>query len=270
MAKKETAVANVISEEALAVLRESYPVEQGPVRIMLPRLGMASQDVTEGKGKSMKVTMEAGTFFIEKETDEVNDEGKKIWSKDELGTSVEGIIVFQRRQLRYFDGENYTSSPIYDTDDQVVPLFANKQEVDRGTPTELKARKIYQGVSAKGKPISKLEENRVLYVLHEGELYQMSIRGTSMYAFMTYARNVLPPGTITRFSSEAKENGSIAWSQMTFEAVRPITKEEGVLVQEKMNELREAVAAEKAFYASKTTAQPKSDSETVMEGIVKF
>lgn len=258
--KKTKELANVLSEEQLAIIRDSYPVEQSVTRMLLPRLAMYSQDVVEGKGKAAKVTSEAGTFYTEHQTDEKDENGKNVWEREEIGTGFEGIIVFQRRQLRFYDSANetYTSSPIYDNDEQIIPLFSNKKEVDRGTPAELKARKQYQGLSAKGKAISKLEENRVLYVLYNDELYQLTLRGTSMFAFMTYARKTLPPSVLTKFGSESKENGSIAWNQMTFEPVRPITQDEGALVQEKMAEMKEAVNAEKAFYSNKQESKPES------------
>jgi hypothetical protein len=211
---------------------------------------MYSQDVTEGKGKSMKVIAEAGTFYLEKPTEESDENGKKIWEKTEIGTDFEGIIVYQRKQLRHYnsDTEQYTSSPIYDTDDDVIPLFRDKKEVDKGTPKELKGREEYQGLSLKGKAISKLEDNRVLYVLYEGELYQMSLRGTSMFAFLTYARKNTPSAYVTQFCSEAHENGKVSWNQMTFHAVREINSAEVKTVLEKQKEIQEGIVMEKNFY----------------------
>ena len=248
--KKETALANTMSEEQLALMRESYPVEERAQRIMLPRLGLYSKDVTEGKGKSMKVIAEAGTFYTEKQTEELDENSKKIFAKTEIGTKFEGIILYRRYQLRHYNSadEIYTSSPVYDSKDEVLPLFRDKQEVDKGTPAELQSRKEYQGVSAKGKPMSKLEENRILYVLYKDELYQLNLRGTSMYAFLSYARKTLPPSVITRFSSEEKEAGTIAWNQMTFEVVRQLDAKEGATIMAKIDEICEAIKAEKAQY----------------------
>lgn len=57
--KKETNI-TVVNEQALAELKELYPVETSNFnRILLPRLGYVSQDQYEGKGKSAKVTVEA-------------------------------------------------------------------------------------------------------------------------------------------------------------------------------------------------------------------
>lgn len=260
---KNTEVAVVASEGALAVLRDFYPVEQGFQRTFYPRLGMYSQDVTEGKGKSMKVVAEAGTFYIEKQTDEVNEEGKKIWEKKEIGTEIEAIVLFQRKQLKFYDGENYTSSPVYDSEEEILPLFCNKVEVDRGTVKELKSREKYQGTTAKGKATSKLEENRVLYVLYDGEVYQMNLRGTSMFAFLTYSRKVTPNTVVTIVRSEAKENGAISWNQMTFEAKRVITGPEAEQVISHLEDIKGEIGAEKGYFAS-------LKGETIEGSMVEF
>lgn len=251
MAKKNTELATVASEQELAILRESYPVEQGFNRTLYPRLGMYSRDVAEGKGKQMKVVTEAGTFYTEKQTEEIDEETKKKkWEREEIGTEIEAIILFERKQLKFFDGENYTSSPVYDSEDEVLPLFCNKAEVDRGTVKELKSREKYQGTTAKGKATSKLEENRVLYVLYNEEVYQMNLRGTSMFAFLTYKRSVTPNTVLTHIKSEAKENGAISWNQMMFEAVRVITKEEAQIVTECLENIKSDISAEKGRFAA--------------------
>lgn len=260
--KKTTAVAVLPSAETLAELRDAFPVEAGYSQVQLPRLGMFAQDQTEGKGKAMKVVSEAGTFFIDKQTDEEDAEGKKKWEKEEIGTELEGIIFFQRKQLKYFDEttETYTSSAVYDGEDEVVPLFTNKAEVARGTPAELRARPEYQ-FEKDGKVKSKLEDNRILYVLKDGEVYQMNLRGSSMYSYMTYARKVLPPSVLTVMNSEAKEKGSIAWNQMTFTEKRKLSAKEIEEVQEKLEEVRKAVKEQKEFYASMTISSAKAKDD---------
>lgn len=270
---KKNELSVVASEESLAILRDSYPVESGFQRTFYPRLGMYSQDVTEGKGKAMKVVTEAGMFYVEYQSDEIDPEtGKKIWTREEIGTSFEAIILFQRKQLRFYDSANetYTSSPVYDLDDEVLPLFCNKAEVDRGTPAELKSREIYKGKSAKGKDISKLEDNRILYVLYKDKVYQMNLRGTSMYAFKTYKSKIASPNTVlTHMSSEAKENGSIAWNQMTFEAKRTITQEEADQVQAHLENIKGDIAAEKGYFASlkENVIEGESEADRAFRGL---
>lgn len=245
---KDKELVTTMSEDTLALLQDSYPVEHGANRILLPRLGMVSQDKTEGKGKAMKVIAEAGTFFIEKQTDEEDEDGKKVWERTELGDSIEAVILYQRKQLKYYDEatEEYTSSPVYDTDEEVIPLWCNKSEVAKGTPKELKSK--YEYTDKDGKVKSKLEENRILYVRYDGEIYQMNLRGSSMYSFLTYARKTLPPSVITTLSSEAKEKGTIAWNQMTFTPKRKLSQSEAEEIVPLVQEIKFAVAAEKQQY----------------------
>lgn len=270
--KKSSELVPVMDKDILAQLNEGFPVEQGMQRIILPRLSMVSQDQTEGKGKAMKVVQEAGTFLVELETEEENEEGKKIWKKEELGSEIEGTILFQRKQLRLYDEstELYTSSPVYDLDDEVLPLFCDKKEVKRGTPVELKAE--YQYKDKEGKLKSKLEDNRVLYVLFQSEhdeeprIYQLSLRGSSMYSYLTYSRTlnkkgINPAAVRTRFSSEAKEKGTIAWNQMTFETIANLSTKEGKDVLQKLGEIKMAIALEKGQYVVRDAESKKADGE---------
>lgn len=253
---------NAPSPEALAALSNAFPTDPGFTRILLPRLKFVSQDKTEGKGKNMKVIMEAGTFLEERETDELDDEGKKKWSETELGLEIEGIIIYQRKQLRYYDEatEEYTSSPIFDSEDEIVPLFTNKKEIARGTPAELKAK--YQYTDKDDKVKSRLEENRILYILKNGELFQLNLRGSSMYSFLSYARKTLVPSVLTAMASQPQEKGTIAWNQMTFTPVRPLDETEVEVVLKHIGDIRDSVAAEKAYFA----AQSGKSAETAAEG----
>lgn len=250
MSKKNTALATLPSEQALAELKSQFPAEQGFIRNLLPRLSMNSQDKFEGKGKAAKLVKEAGIFVIERQTEEEDeDTGRKIWSKDEIGDKVEGTIIYQRKQLRMYDEktEQYTSSPVYDSEDQVIPLFCNKVEVARGTPAELKALYEYE---EEGKKKSSLEDNRVLYFLKDEEVFQLSLRGSSMYSWMSYARSTLPPSVLTELFSEPMEKGQIKWSKMTFKTVRPLNADEAQGISLRIAEIKDGIDRERAFYAS--------------------
>jgi len=245
------------SAETMQALAQAFPQDPGFTRVLLPRLTFVSQDKTEGKGKNMKVIMEAGTFLEERETEELNAEGKKVWSKTEIGSEIEGIILFQRKQLRYFDEstEEYTSSPVYDGDDEIVPLFTNKKEIARGTPAELKAK--YQYTDKDDKVKSRLEENRILYILVNGELHQLNLRGSSMYAFLGYARKTQVNAFVTVMNSEAKEKGSIEWNQMTFTPKRPITADEATVVLENVAAIKDSILQEKAYFNAQASKVEK-------------
>ncbi len=258
---KSKEIANVVSGQQLAELRDSFPAEPTFNRIILPRLGLVSQDVVEGRGKDMKVTSEAGTFFIEHQSEELDEDGKKKWVREEIGTEIEGTIFYSRNQLRYYDEktETYTSSPIFDNPNDVLPLFQNKSEVARGTVAELK--KKYEYTDKDGKVKSKLEDNRILYVMYKDEAYQMNLRGSSMYAFQKYARTTLAPSVVTSFGSEAREKGTIAWNQMTFKVARVLSADEADKILSHIKEFKDFVAAEKSFYAPKAESSDKALDE---------
>ena len=266
MAKEKQTTAVAVHDESLEALAALFPVEPSFDRVQLPRLGMFSQDKTEGTGKAKKVVTEAGTFYIERQTDEVDEEtGRKLWAKDELGTEIEGIILFQRKQLRSYDESSgtFTSSPIYDNDDEIVPLFANRAEVARGTPAELMSRDEFATTDNQtGKEKSSLEENKILYIEYEGEIYQMGLRGSSMFSFKGWRRKLgtVPPSAIvTKFSSTPEKKGSIEWNKMSFEQVRPLTKKELADTLEKVREITDGIAQEKAFFASRSPAKTEED-----------
>ncbi len=263
MAKNNKELMAKPSEEVSQALYQGFPQDQGYNRRNFSRLSLVSQDKTEGKGKQMKVVQEAGTFLKEFQSDELDENKKKIWKKEELGTEIEGTIVFQRKQLKMFDEEtdSFISSAIYDNAEDVIPLFSNNAEIARGLPADLRAQ--YNFVDEKdGKTKSHLEENKILYVLYEGEVYQMNLRGTSMYACKTYFKEVQNPTVLlTKFSSEAKEKGSIAWNQMTFETVRTLSDKEAKEILEMQNEIRQGVQEEKAYFASLNGGQASGGSK---------
>ena len=241
--KQELAIRD---EALLAELGDLYPKEVGGfTRISLPRLAFASQDVTEGKGKAMTVVTEAGTFFTERQTEELDEEGKKKWNKEEIGSAMEGIILYRRYQLSYYDQgtEEYTSSPIFDSMDEIVPLFKAKQQIAKGTPAELK--KMYEFVDTDGKTKSRLKDNRILYVLKDGELFQLNLHGTSMFSFLKYERTVNPPTVLTTFSSEPQQKGTTEWNMITFKPARPLDNNELQEVVSKVREIKEAIGLEK-------------------------
>lgn len=265
------AVAVAASDEVLAQLASAYPQEEGGKGIFLPRLGMVSQDVVEttgtGKNKKTNIITPAGEFFIEQQTDELDEDGKKKWERQELGDTIEGIIFYKRHQLRMYDEdtEEYTSSPVYDSPDEILPLFCNKKEVARGTPKELKAK--YMFTDKKGKVKSALEDNRVLYVLKDGEAYQMSLRGSSMYSLLSYEKGVQPPTVVTQFTSEPNENGGIAWNKMLFKALRKLNAKEAKQVADLQKNTAETIKASKESYQKADDKSKAADKE--MEDLVE-
>jgi len=246
--KKTTSISTQVNSETIELLKNSFPVEQGFSKIFLPRLGFYSQDQIEGKGKAMKVVTEAGIFYTENQSDEVDENGKKLWDKKEIGNKISIQILFQRHQLKMYDEktELYTSSPIFDSPDEVLPLWCEKKEVAKGTPAELKAK--YKYTDKAGKVKSALENNKILYVLLDGVMYQMNLRGSSMWSFNSYTKKVVVPAYITTVTSEFCEKGEIQWNKMIFTAARPLTQKEAEDVVSKVSDIKLTIQAEKGNY----------------------
>ena len=272
--KKETGLTKPVSDDVAQQLSQGFPQEQGFTKMILPRLTLIATDKTEGRGKAMKVVQEAGVFLKEYQSEEVDENDKKIWAKDEIGTEIEGTIVFQRKQLKYFDQatEEFTSSTIFDSNEEVIPLFCNKAEVARDTVANLKAK--YNYVDKDGKTKSRLEDNKILYVLYEGEIHQLALRGSSMYSCKTYLKTFAPPASpalvLTKFSSEPREKGDIQWSAMTFETVRKLNAKEAEVILNHQNAIRQAIAEEKAYFAQMNPQSEVSPKLPTQDEVNKF
>lgn len=276
MVTKTRAVANVASDDVLAALSEGYKQEESTQGIRLPRFGLVSSDVTEevknpktGK-KEIKILTEAGIFYIERETDEeeeiVDGKGKVIgtkkkWERTEIGTEAEIIIFFKRYQLAEYDQQTklYTSSPVYDNDDEVLPLFCDGNEIDRGTPADLKKKYMYE--DKKGKQRCSLEVRRVLYILYEGEVYQWTLRGSSLWSLSDYEKKVLSPTVLTHVSSTAEENGDVSWNKAKFTVLRKVNQEEGEQVVALKDEMNKAIERIKAGYSESDSEEDDEDEE---------
>ncbi len=235
-----------ISEQQLATLNESFPVMGENTRPSYPRFGMLSKDITEetgtGKNKKIKVIEAAGTFYTEKDEGEVSDEGKKVWTKTFIeGDTVDVIITYHRKQLRRYDESlgKFYSTPIYDSADQVIPLYLDKQIVKRGTPAELQS--MYPKLTQKGKPSSDLKEETILYVIYEGETYQMNLSQSSKWSFKDYTKSVNPSTVMTSLGSVEETFGANTFRKVTFAKGRMIDGDEFELVSENQSALKETV-----------------------------
>jgi len=268
---KEITIANADVMEQLAA---AYPQEEGGKRISFTRIGMYSQDQTEstgtGKTKKITVTHAAGEFYIDRPTDKKEDildaKGKKVgtktkYEKEELGQEIEAIIFYKRHQLKAFDEAKdlWRNTPVFDSQDEEIPLFEDGKEIARGTPQQLKD--MYLFVDKDGKTKSSLKDERVMYILHEGEAYQINLKGSSMYSLLTYERNVRAcPTVLTKLSSVFQEKGEVSWNKMTFEAIRGVTPEEAVKVLELQKQIAADILASKKAFANKQIAA-KSEEE---------
>lgn len=273
--KKTNAVAKTASEEQISALAlGGVEQEASYTRISLPRFGMVAQDKTEehgtGKNKTISVIEAAGTFFYERETeDEVERKDGtmgKEWTHEQIDENEvpEIIIVAARKQLRYWDTaeKKYTSSPVFDTADEEVVLFKDRQEVDRGTMRDLQSR-FPKGTTSKGKKFPLLKEEAILYVLIEGELFQMNVRGSSLWALSSYKRKVPISTVVTALGYEQETSGSNTYTKMTFNAVRKLNAQEAEMAIEKIREIKQAIADQKEYFSG--MADDEDDDEEVVE-----
>lgn len=244
-----------LSQEQLALLNQSFPVGDEPVKLMLPRFGMLSKDITEesgkGKNKEIKIIQPGGTFYIEKDEGEKNEEGKNVWTKHYIdGETVDVTIVYFRYQLRYFDKglEKFYSSPIYDNAEQVLPLYLDKKPVMKGTEKDLQSK--FPDQTASGKPSSKLKKYTILYVVYNGELHQFNLPISSGWEFSSYKRRINPSTVVTTLSSSQEEAGTNVYYKTLFNVARPITQDEFDHVVGNQDKIKQEVEATQLLLSS--------------------
>ena len=252
MAKQKQEVA-VLSEEQLAVLNENYPLSAEDNRQSYPRFGMLSKDLIseEGSGKNKKITIlqASGTFYTERDLGEVNAEGKSVWTREYIDAeTVPVIIAFHRYQLRKFDSSlnKFISSPIYDNPEQTIPLYLDKQIIKRGTEKML--QDCYPALTQKGKQTSDLKKNTILFVLYNGEMYQLNLGISSGWAFSTYKKGVNPSTVLTTLGSVEETFGTNTYRKMVFVKSRQITPEEFEMVNSTQTNLKEQVERDDSLY----------------------
>lgn len=247
-----------ITQEQLNELKSLAPVSNDYSKVQLPKLGMLAKDITEetgsGKNKKINIVNVAGEFYVENKTDELNEKGKNIYAKTFFeGETMEGIVVYHRYQLSLWDEAKklYTSSPIYDSNTDIIPLFEGGTQIAKGTPAELQAR-YPDGVTKTGRPRYALKEITVLYVLKDGELYEWPLSMSSKYEFSDYKKKVICPSVVTTFGSKEETHGSNTYKKTTFASKRQITAEEFEVVKETVTGIKDAIEAEKRYYATLT------------------
>jgi hypothetical protein len=273
MSKATKEVTTQASAEALAALAAMFPQADSYNRTQFPKLVFKSQtkfgDKLDKAGKPVLdedgepeqvVLIKAGTFFIEKQTEEKDEKGKAIWNSEEIGKTLDGHIVFIRKRLQYWDAinEDFISSPMYDNNNEVIPLFKSGEFIAEGTPAELRAMypeiKEYTDKKTdekKQKTVSKLKDAKVLYIILNGELVELTIAGSSMWEFESYLKKTAVPACITTFSSTKEEQGATKWNKMSFKVLRDPSAEEATNALEIAQQLLKGIENEKDFYARK-------------------
>lgn len=265
---------NKLTEQQLAILNESYPVSEESNRLQLPRLGLLSKDVVkeEGSGKNKKITVlnAAGEFYTEKDLGDTNEEGKKVWTKEFIdGETIDVVIVYHRYQLRKYDSslEKFISSPMYDNESQIIPLFLDKQQIKKGTEKELQA--LYPALTQKGRPTSDLKKDVILFLLFKGELHQLNLSQSSKWEFMSYKKKVNPSTVITTLSSTEETFGTNTYRKMMFNIKRIITPEEADGVIESQGQVKSQVESDAKFLLAPAPGANAAeiDAEKVFESL---
>jgi len=255
---KELVVA--ATEEQLAILDKSFPVAEDSRAPRLPRMGFLSKDIVEekgtGKNKKITVVQSAGTFYTEVETDEVSEEtGKKVWSKEFFGDQepLDAVIFYHRKQLRMFDSVDniYINTPIFDDNEEIVPLYKGATQIDKGLPASLQAK--YPALTAKGKPSSKLKSEVILYLLVNEEVYQMNLSQSSKFSFQTYGRTTKVNHVITTLSmSDEMTQGTNTYRHIVFSSKGVMTQKQADLVLPVVKELNDYISAKKTAYGGQS------------------
>ncbi len=252
----------IITQEQLDLIKSLTPVDEDSYsRIQLPKIGMFSKDVLEetGTGKSKKIELisPAGEFYIEAEG-EKDEEGKRTFNKTPIeGESLDVVIFYNRKKLSMWDDSTkvYTKTPLYDSKDEVLPLFEGKNKIATATPAELQA--MYPSLSLKGNPTSKLKEVTVLYVLYNGLPYEFELGMSSKYEFLTYKSSVVLPQMVTTLTpSEDRTVGSNTYKAVLFKSNGTINAEQGNLVIEAITSMTDIISSQKAHFARATPQTP--------------
>lgn len=263
---KTKEITTQLSDEQLNELKSLAPTNDTYQKIQFPRLGMLAKDITEetgtGKNKKIEVLNVAGEFFIEVRTEELNEKGKNIYKKNFFeGETLEGIIVFSRKKLSFWDDDKkmFINTPLFDDANEVIPLWEGGKEIARKTPALL--QKMYPSVTAKGKPSSKLKEITVLYVDIGGVIHEFDLSTSSKWEFSDYKKRVVPSSVVTVFSSLEETHGSNTYKKTTFTVKRMITAEEFETVKDNVLAIKYAIQSEKDYYASLNTDVPVTPEE---------
>ena len=260
----ETALASL-----LASLANMFPASDSFDRVQFPKMVFKSQTELDDEDK---VLVKGGTMFVDRMTEEVDEDGKTLFDRTELGSKVDGHIIFHRKRLQMWDGDNedFYSSPLYDKATDVVPLFKGREFVQAGTPAKLK--KLYpkeveyvdsKTCELKSFTVSELNEVPVLYVVVDNELFELTINGrSSIKQWKAYLKKTAVPTTITQFHSSKQTKGSNKWNQMEFKALRDPSKEEAEKAIEIGHDLLKGIEMEKEYYATKRAEMVEAAEET--------
>lgn len=257
---------------ALDRLRQNYPqhAEDNYEKIVFPQLRFKAKAVLDDNDK---VVAKAGTFVRVVRSEELNADGKYDYNEVQVGTTLDMTVLYERYKLTYYDAADgsYVSSPVFDDKAEVTKLFQSGKEIAAGTSTELRALPQY-AFEEDGKKKSKLQLLKVLYVFYDGALHETTLSRGNGYAFSNWKRDLskdtgkIPAEVIVKVSSEKTEYGGNKYNQMVFKTGDTLSNEDLERNADLIDELRQGIAAEKAFYGQPVntpdmTALPTGEGE---------
>lgn len=250
---------------ALEALKASYPqhTEDSYVKVVLPQIRFKAKAVLDDAQEN--VVLKAGTFVLVKRSEEKDEHDKYTYEETPIGTSVTADVLYERYRLSYYDSANnaYVSSPVFDDTKEVVKLFSNGKEYASGTVAELQAMPEFV-IEEDGKKKMKLQLQKVLYMVYEGALHEMTLSLSNSFVWRKYKQSTMVPLVHTIFDSSKTEHGGNKYNEMTFTAGDYLTEEEATANLALVNEIKNGIDAEKAFFgqaqnAPAMTALPSGD-----------
>jgi hypothetical protein len=172
---------------------------------------------------------------------------------DDVGATFSAPIIRIRRRLTGWDGDTSYYSYEFDNAKDHVKLFCDGVVLSEGTAKEIKS-----DMASKGKDF--IKEQNVLYVLLDGTVYKMYVKGSSLsnlFEFLQNKGNDALASFETEFSFSEQKKGSVVWQKMDFKKGGPSDVK---TVIEKLKELNSyLIAVEMA-------ADSFNDSERSMAG----
>ena len=254
----------IASGSALEALKNAYPQnkEDSYERTILPQIRFKSKAVLDEDGE--KVVMKAGTFVLVTRSEEKDEHDKYTYEETVIGTDLTVDVLYERYRLSYYDSAKkaYVSSPVFDDKDQVVKLFSGGKEYASGTVAELQAMPEFT-IEEDGKKKCKLQLQKVLYMVYNGELHEMTLSFSNGFAWRKYKQENMVPLVHTVFDSKKTEHGGNKYNELTYTVGGYLTEEEALENLTLVNEIKSGIEAEKAFFgkaqAPAMTALPSGD-----------
>ena len=247
--------------EALDRLRQNYPqhVEDNYEKVVLPQIRFKAKAVLDDDDK---VVTKAGTFVKVVRSEEQNAEGKYDYNEDVIGQSLAVNVLYERYKLTYYDSadNSYVQSPVFDEKTDVTKLFQNGKEIASGTSAELQALPQF-AFEEDGKKKSRLQLLKVLYVYYDGALHETTLSRGNGYGFSNWKRDLrnkegkVPAEVELKITSQKTEHGGNKYNEMVFTTGDTLSNEDLTRNADLIEEMRQSIAAEKAFYGQQTAGQ---------------